>query len=542
MMLSSAFLRILLFFFVVVPFLRPTAIAKGGETGTCEAPDADGTSRPSETAIDADDADADRTDGAAAAAAAPDEDPCRNFHPSCPTFAALGECGKNPGFMRTNCALSCGVCVPSNHPAAEDVPPENVGEPVDPDRCRDKHELCPDWADAGECVINPTYMRSACVESCWLCVDVDALRSKRISEGEIRKRRIFVSSDWGKPQLFEGSDAELALLRPVLRSMDAYARNDITSRPPSVVVRCHNDYEHCAFWASQDQCVSNVNFMVQNCPLACRNCDRAVELDRCAGKRRPDARAAFRNGKDAADMFERIRSFEEYGPEFLSRPGGGTTDDDKKDGDDAPYLVRFDTFLTSKECDDLVALGDTIGWSRSTMDEEEAKAGNPAGKLPQRRSVSAICDVDGRCDADETYRRVVDRISKVTGVPPSHFEPMDMVKYDVRGSSYGVHHDARLHDSWRPSGPRALSMYLSLSDVEEGGSTGFPSLDWTFVTPKKGQALLWSNVRLDRGDDLTKSDPRMVHEGLPIVRGAKVGANVRMRLYDWRDAYDRDCV
>lgn len=37
--------------------------------------------------------------------------------------------------------------------------------------CHDLHELCHGWAAAGECVINPNYMRSACRRSCALCYD-----------------------------------------------------------------------------------------------------------------------------------------------------------------------------------------------------------------------------------------------------------------------------------------------------------------------------------------------------------------------------------
>lgn len=39
------------------------------------------------------------------------------------------------------------------------------------EECNDLHELCHGWAAAGECVINPSYMRSACRRSCVLCYD-----------------------------------------------------------------------------------------------------------------------------------------------------------------------------------------------------------------------------------------------------------------------------------------------------------------------------------------------------------------------------------
>ena len=32
---------------------------------------------------------------------------CKDKHPSCPGWAQLGECGKNPAYMLDNCCRSC---------------------------------------------------------------------------------------------------------------------------------------------------------------------------------------------------------------------------------------------------------------------------------------------------------------------------------------------------------------------------------------------------------------------------------------------------
>lgn len=42
-------------------------------------------------------------------------------------------------------------------------------------------------------------------------------------------------------------------------------------------------------------------------------------------------------------------------------------------------------------------------------------------------------------------------------------------------------------------GPRILTFFLYLSDVEEGGETVFPSLNIS-VSPKRGRALLWPST------------------------------------------------
>ena len=35
---------------------------------------------------------------------------CKDNDKQCPGWAKMGECAKNPLFMNTKCALSCGIC------------------------------------------------------------------------------------------------------------------------------------------------------------------------------------------------------------------------------------------------------------------------------------------------------------------------------------------------------------------------------------------------------------------------------------------------
>jgi hypothetical protein len=92
---------------------------------------------------------------------------CKDGNYDCGMWALAGECESNETYMKTNCALSCGLCT-----SKED--------------CQDLHEQCGPWSKASECILNPIYMQSACRFSCDLCVGkIDRLRTQGIPEAEM---------------------------------------------------------------------------------------------------------------------------------------------------------------------------------------------------------------------------------------------------------------------------------------------------------------------------------------------------------------------
>merc|ERR1712018_1119440 len=78
---------------------------------------------------------------------------CSDSNPHCASWASQGECKKNPGFMDTNCAKSCGKC-------------ESTDKGV---VCNDIYPHCAGWASQGECQKNPTFMKANCLNSCGYC-------------------------------------------------------------------------------------------------------------------------------------------------------------------------------------------------------------------------------------------------------------------------------------------------------------------------------------------------------------------------------------
>ena len=142
-----------------------------------------------------------------------------------------------------------------------------------------------------------------------------------------------------------------------------------------------------------------------------------------------------------------------------------------------------------------------------------------------RTSENAWCSHRNNCRTDPIVEKVHERIAKVTGIPKEHSEDLQLLKY-TPGQFYRQHHDYIEHQRDRRCGPRVLTFFLYLSDVEAGGATNFPDLDIA-VAPKVGKALLWPSV-LDSNP--MNKEPRTDHEAQDVVKGLKFGANGKHRL------------
>ena len=90
----------------------------------------------------------------------------------------------------------------------------------------------------------------------------------------------------------------------------------------------------------------------------------------------------------------------------------------------------------------------------------------------------------------------------------------------------------------RPMGARVLTVFLYLSDVEEGGGTHFPDLGSIAVQPKKGRVVMWPSVR---NGDPHAEDERTVHGSFPVEAGVKYGANAFIHQRDTKEAYAKGC-
>ncbi|KAG7342496.1 2-oxyglutarate/Fe(II) oxygenase [Nitzschia inconspicua] len=91
----------------------------------------------------------------------------------------------------------------------------------------------------------------------------------------------------------------------------------------------------------------------------------------------------------------------------------------------------------------------------------------------------------------------------MTDISDANSECWQLLQYQV-GQFYAEHHDYIPLHLERTHGVRIITVFLYLSDVEEGGGTHFNTLGIT-VPPKRGRVVIWPSV-LD--DDPNVKDPR----------------------------------
>eukprot|EP00978_Attheya_sp_CCMP212_P008173 scaffold19088_cov53-Attheya_sp.AAC.7 len=357
----------------------------------------------------------------------------------------------------------------------------------------------------------------------------------------------------------EGDDLEVTMEKA--ERMLEYMINEVPNLnlPKSILDSCTNRNELCTFWAALGECEVNTSFMTTNCAPSCNTCEMIDFEKRCPPLDKNTIIPGLEPGS-LNQMFERIvenapgnktdmpeeerLKLEEMGmPNYTVTVHSCPSDTPstalsvQTDKNMPPWLITFDDFLSEEECQEMIDLGHEYTFERSknvgmqkfdgSFDEHESTS---------RTSENTWCSGKEGCRAKPIPTRILERIANVTGIPADNSEDLQLLKYE-KTQFYRVHHDYISYQRDRHCGPRILTFFLYLSDVEEGGGTNFPKLDIK-VMPKRGRAVLWPSVL--NADPMNK-DKRTTHEAQPVIAGTKFAANAWIHMYDFVTPYKVGC-
>lgn len=175
-----------------------------------------------------------------------------------------------------------------------------------------------------------------------------------------------------------------------------------------------------------------------------------------------------------------------------------------------PLIVILGNVLSDEECDGLI---------RMSEDKlKRSKIGNTR-TVDDIRTSSSMFFEEGE---NELVARIERRLSQIMNIPVEHGEGLQMLNYHI-GQEYKAHFDFFSSTSRAASNPRISTLVMYLNDVEEGGETYFPKLNFS-VNPQKGSAVYFEYF-YDNQDlnDLT------LHGGAPVIKGSKWAATQWMR-------------
>lgn len=213
-----------------------------------------------------------------------------------------------------------------------------------------------------------------------------------------------------------------------------------------------------------------------------------------------------------------------------------------------PRLFYIDAFLNASEAEIL------IEHARPQLTPSMVFDANQAARLQSRNSDQTwlACNEHSDAPVDRVVCAIERRVARVSRVPLEHVQFandfLQVVHYDEQ-AHYHSHHDyfdptissESLH--LRNGQQRLFTLLFYLNEPEAGGYTVFPRTDadngygadgdvvmsdcsrGLRVTPKRGAAILWYNLKAPGNGHEAFLDFRSLHGGCDVERGEKFAAN-----------------
>ena len=136
-----------------------------------------------------------------------------------------------------------------------------------------------------------------------------------------------------------------------------------------------------------------------------------------------------------------------------------------------PLIVILGNVLSNEECDELIRL------SKDKMQRSKIGVTHEVNEL---RTSSSMFFQESE---NEIITRIEKRISSIMNIPIEHGDGIQILQY-TPGQEYKAHFDFFTSTSKAAKNNRISTLVMYLNDVEHGGETFFPKLNFS-VSPKK---------------------------------------------------------
>lgn len=218
---------------------------------------------------------------------------------------------------------------------------------------------------------------------------------------------------------------------------------------------------------------------------------------------------------------------------------------------ESPHIYEIEDFLSEAELQYFADVIKNCSFQKSFVDNmqcdsDTATSDAQAEEKKTKRQRRTLIDSTHRTStffafshrADNTIRAIEQRTADLLGCWIHQIEGLQLVRY-LPGQFFGVHHDMgdlleddqvllpRKHLAVKR---RLVTLFAYLNDLAEdqGGCTYFPKCEHFRVRPKKGMAVLWSNV-----DSNGYPDPNTIHAGEKVISKSDDENAIKYGLNIW---------
>ncbi|MCP3764645.1 2OG-Fe(II) oxygenase [Domibacillus sp. A3M-37] len=175
-----------------------------------------------------------------------------------------------------------------------------------------------------------------------------------------------------------------------------------------------------------------------------------------------------------------------------------------------PLIVILGNVLSDEECVELITL------SKDKMQRSKIGAAREVNEI---RTSSGMFFQENENDI---ITKVEKRISSIMNIPIEHGDGIQILNY-TPGQEYKAHFDFFSPTSKAAKNNRISTLVMYLNDVEQGGETFFPKLNFS-VSPQKGMAVYFEYFYNDKN-----VNEQTLHGGAPVIAGEKWIATQWMR-------------